>query len=168
MLEPVRQQSPLPSLLLAEGRYTLGSAEDCTVRVQAVGVESASLRDRIRPAGRFSVRREFADLAQQKTVKRTALQPGDHLAIGPVEFRIRTATRENLLRIVPEHFSREVAKPAVGHSPLETAPDDGLRSLLSGLRNAIAPHKPTPPRSAGWVLFPPHPHPAAGPTLHER
>ncbi len=155
VLEPVRAHSPLPSLLLADGRYTLGSAENCTVRLQAVGVEPEHCVIESGPKGIFLSAESSRIWHNKNTVKQTQLWPGDQLTIGPVEFRIRTATREDLLRIVPEKFSREVTEASSGCSPLATEADAELRLLLSGLRKTTAPENSPPPRSRGWNSLPP-------------
>ncbi len=115
-LEPVRRQYRMPAILLVPGQVTLGSAGDCTISLKAEGVmprhcliESNAKRTVL-----------FAENARtwhnDGPVRETDLRPGDRLAIGPVEFRVRLATADELLTLIPDEILRTQPHSTGRHS----------------------------------------------------
>jgi len=92
VLEPVYQHAGLGPCALPPGQHTLGSGDDCTLRIQLPGVHPRHAV--ITAEGRRAMLQAFdaRTWLNEIPVKEAVLQAGDRLAIGPVEFQLQIAT----------------------------------------------------------------------------
>jgi chromosome segregation ATPase len=96
VLEPVRWAFDWPTLLLTPGRHTLGSAEDCTTCLRMEGVEPRHCLIDVRPHRAILEADSLQTWHNDAPVKRVDLRAGDWLTLGSLEFRVRTATQDDL------------------------------------------------------------------------
>ncbi|NOX54685.1 MAG: hypothetical protein GXP27_09650 [Planctomycetes bacterium] len=149
VLEPL-QEDRLDPIVLGPGKTTLGSSDSCTAVLKVPGVQP--LHCSIFRGARRTVLKAWdpRTWVNDAPAQEELLRPGDRIAIGPLEFRVREATVDELLDHVP------VAKnnPFVGtSSSVSTLPSEpprrsvgarvdhgasGTRSLSEAIRQAIA------------------------------
>jgi hypothetical protein len=145
----VRRQYRLPSLFLSPGQITLGSADDCAIRLSGDGVMPHHCRIESSPEGTFLFAENARTWHNEGPVKETELRPGDRLAIGPVEFHVRLATAEELLRLIPDEFAepaqqRPSLNPNSSGNRGEARPpkpaEENVRELRQAILPAMRPH----------------------------
>lgn len=120
VLEPPRHCG-LSAIALVPGRHLIGTSEDCAIRVNVDGVMD---RHAIILVGENRTVVKSIDArtwVNDGPVAEMALRSGDRLSIGPLTFRIRSATRE---------------EAAVFHSALQLVPAEQV--------DAVVPEVPAP------------------------
>jgi len=128
VLEPSRLSHLQPTFLTA-GRYLIGRAESSTIRVDYDGVQDRHalilVGDQVTLVKALDERTWINDLA----VTETKLRPGDRLSIGPITFRVRSATSAEVLEFA-DQFRAEA--PTTSATPSVVLPE------------ALSPQRPWP------------------------
>lgn len=146
VLDPLRRSDSLGPTLIETERLIIGSAADCAVRLDVPGVDARHgmiLRGPRQLVFKALDRRCWLN---NGPVGESPLREGDRLAIGPIEFRVRRATEEELLRRLPVP-EQEATGEAQTERP--AAADAVLQSLAQELcgarfRTTDIPSVPTP------------------------
>src|SRR5581483_391764 len=122
VLQPLWQSALAPRLLTA-GKYQIGAAADCEIQVPNSGVAD---RHAVIVAGPQKIVLRAWDSrtwVNDAVVREVTLRPGDRVAIGPVVFRIRRATPDDLLGQLPAAETiTSSATPAIPSAPPRVQP----------------------------------------------
>lgn len=101
VLEPSHDGLGCDAVLLGAGPCSIGTAQDCTLRVDAAGIAPRHAQIICGPAGAVLRACDPRTWLNDGPVTEKRLRAGDRLAIGPVEFRIRRAALDELLPATP-------------------------------------------------------------------
>lgn len=134
VLDPLNSTNLAP-LLLRPGKLNVGSSAQCELRLRMPGV--AATHCLIIVGSQIAVLKAWDPHTwlNEGPIREARLRAGDRLAIGPVEFRLRTATADELLSLIPETVTSPVAPPAspsfADQAPTRTAHDIAARPSQS-------------------------------------
>ena len=162
VLDPPRHCG-LPAIHLGPGKHLIGTSHDCSVRVRA---------DDVQPRHAMIVVSEHRTIVKaldprtwvnEGPVSEMALRPGDRLSLGPLTFRVRAASPDELADFViaSDHsfddssfnteeaiklpvqstFSAEAvdsAQPVVAVAPVAIAASPVVESITTGTRDSVA------------------------------
>jgi chromosome segregation ATPase len=97
-LEPTSKRLALPPIVLEQGQMTLGSGADCDIRIDIQGIcERHCTIRRTRNSVFVTALDRHTWHNDMPVLAEALLRKGDRLALGPVEFRVRTAEPWDLL-----------------------------------------------------------------------
>jgi chromosome segregation ATPase len=109
-LEPTSKRLALTPIVLEQGQMTLGSGADCDIRIDVQGIcERHCTIRRTRNSVFVTALDRHTWHNDMPVLAEALLRKGDRLALGPVEFRIRTAEPWDLL---PEVQLPEIERSA--------------------------------------------------------
>ena len=134
VLAPIQQHVGVESLLLRDGRYTIGTAADCEVVLAVQSVSPQHCVIEVQGGKVVLVQWDAKTWLNQRTILgKTELKPDDRLAVGPVEFLFRAARRDELNLAETRR-----------HADQEETVLQGLAQLQSLLQSPATDAEPTP------------------------
>lgn len=158
VLEPLWQPTLSPRLL-APGRIRIGSDPQCELHIPLTGI--AGQHALLLAGTRRIILRAWdaRTWINDEAVQETTLRLGDRVAIGPVVFRVRLATTDELLTQLPSPAPPDApSPPSTAPTPTENAPGGPAREDrwdTSWSLVASAPPVVTSPVPEGdWVAAP--------------
>lgn len=113
VLDPPRHCG-LPTIQLGQGRHLLGTADDCTIRVMTDDVQPHHALVTVSQHRTVVKALDPRTWVNEGPVTEMALRPGDRLSLGPITFRVRAATPDELASFLP--WTEE---PPTATTPLE-------------------------------------------------
>jgi len=121
VLEPLQKRLRLKQVLLQSGKCTIGSAPDCTLTLAADGIRTHHCLI-VSGKGRTVLKAwDTRTWLNDGPVDEALLKAGDRLVIGPVEFRVREASKAEILSAQKSSFSLSTSAGINGKNNLEHA-----------------------------------------------
>ena len=144
VLEPPRHCG-LSSIALAPGKHLIGTSDECAIRVNVEGVVGRHALILVGENRTIVKSIDSRTWVNDGPVTEMALRAGDRLSIGPLTFRIRTATSEEAAAFhsVERHDPTERDEVPVAVSPTLLAPVEIERPAIT----AVSMDVPLPPLS---------------------
>ena len=142
VLEPPRHCG-LSSIALAPGKHLIGTSDECAIRVNVEGVVGRHALILVGENRTIVKSIDSRTWVNDGPVTEMALRAGDRLSIGPLTFRIRTATSEEAAAFhsVERHDPTERDEVPVAVSPTLPAPIEIERPAIT----AVLMDVPLPP-----------------------
>ncbi|MFO1045149.1 MAG: hypothetical protein U0941_25520 [Planctomycetaceae bacterium] len=142
VLEPPRHCG-LSSIALAPGRHLIGTSDECAIRVNVEGVVGRHALILVGENRTIVKSIDSRTWVNDGPVTEMALRAGDRLSIGPLTFRIRTATSEEAAAFhsVERHDPTEREEVPVAVGPTLPAPVEIERPAIT----AVSMGLPLPP-----------------------
>ena len=164
VLDPPRHCG-LPQIQLGLGKHLIGVSPDCSVRVQAEGVAARHAMVMVSEHRTVVKALDPRTWVNEGPVSEMALRPGDRLSIGPLTFRVRAAsadeladfaaaseysfnddglldadaTVESLLKTLPPAIVVDESRQAIVAAPMTTAVLPVVDSTVAKGRESVVP-----------------------------
>lgn len=106
----------LSPLVLLPGEYFLGADQDCDLTLPVAGISARHAALRVEGIKASARSLDSHTWLNDDPLKERALRPGDRLALGPITFRVRRATEEELLGAAGGQVTEIVGKSDIGRS----------------------------------------------------
>ena len=139
VLDPPRH-SGLPTIQLGLGKHLFGTSHDCSVQVRADGVEPRHAMIMVSEHRTVVKALDPRTWVNEGPVSEMALRPGDRLSIGPLTFRVRAASPDELADFATANeraFADDDSRDAevIVKSPMKPT---SLAELVDGTQPAVA------------------------------
>jgi hypothetical protein len=120
-LEPLQKRLRLKHVLLQSGKCTIGSAPDCTLSLAADGIRTHHCLIVSGKSRSVLKAWDTRTWLNDGPVDEAVLKAGDRLVIGPVEFRVREASKAEILSARKDRGSQITSAGTNGKNNLEHA-----------------------------------------------